>query len=147
MSPHCFHSKLNGKYLWKARPNTVCTFLLCRRILGFLASPLAMGELKSNNGCLSRALCGRFTHAHLHTHTHAHLTALLSNTNLRAIIENLTVFVTSFSFALTASRARIFRIFLLHGVCACVCVCHTFSFYLTREVSFLRFPAAAELAP
>lgn len=98
---------------------------------------------------LSCSLWQIYARTPTHTHTHAHLTALLSNTNLRAIIENLTVFVTSFSFALTASRARIFRIFLLHGVCACVCVCvcHTFSFYLTREVSFLRFPAAAELAP
>lgn len=94
---------------------------------------------------LSCSLWQIYARTPTHTHTHAHLTALLSNTNLRAIIENLTVFVTSFSFALTASRARIFRIFRLHGVC--VCIFHTFSFYLTREVSFLRFPAAAELAP
>lgn len=52
------------------------------------------------------------TPTHTHTHTQAHLTALLSNTNLRAIIENLTVFVTSFSFALTA----------LTSSSQCVCV-------------------------
>lgn len=83
------------------------------------------------------------THIHTHTHVHSHLTALLSNTNLRAIIENLTVFVTSFSFALTAST----RIFRLH--CRRVCVFAVLSLSTSHEKFpfFFRFAAATELAP